>query len=373
MVSHDEIRNILSPTRLEDFELESSSRAYNGFTLFMKHYYHRLKADETPESLIEGFESMRVFDDSSATVYSDDASSISTTLSVAMINSDNIIMNQGYHHTVLANIWNNLDASNQSFWNERAKLLNQQPLVGHFVEVPRALLDNNQLSTCKVLKGLSLDWHRFVKGARSGLLKDPSSKQSSKTYKFISENITVGLQSYRKLSVSTTLVNTIFGENFEDVHDHIVYRSKNRIFMYFASYKVLKDIFKINNLSAVEYVKKKNTYLCCGKVNIQYNKQNILGYVLDENQNYFKVLMADNMGIKVRKPLLVSNVREDGKTISVNYDYGDINEIPPDTYAITYFWPTRIKVYQNAVENVHILMNKVVLNEQNEVQVQLSS
>ena len=115
----------------------------------MKHYYHSLKNDETPESLIEGFESLRVFDDSSATAYSDDASSISTTLSLAMINSNNIIMNESYHHTVLANIWNNLDAPNQSFWNKRAKILNQQPLVGHFVEVPLALLENHQLSTQK--------------------------------------------------------------------------------------------------------------------------------------------------------------------------------------------------------------------------------
>ena len=257
MVSHDEIRNMLSPTRLEDFEIESSSRAYNGFTLFMKHYYHRLKADETPESLIEGIESMRVFDDSSATIYSDDASSISTTISVAMINSNNIITNQGYQHTVLADIWNNLEASNQTFWNDQAKLLNQQPLVGHFVEVPRVLLHNYQLSSHKVLKGLSLDWHRFVKGARSALLKDPSSHQSSKTYKFLTENITIGLQSYRKMSVSATLVDTIFGANFEEVHDYIVYQTKNRSFMYFASYKVLKDILEINNHSAVKYVKKK--------------------------------------------------------------------------------------------------------------------
>ena len=79
MVSYDQVRNILTTTRLEDFELESSSRAYNGYNLFMKHYYHSLKTDETPEALIEGFESLRVFDDSSATAYSDDASIISTT------------------------------------------------------------------------------------------------------------------------------------------------------------------------------------------------------------------------------------------------------------------------------------------------------
>ena len=223
------------------------------------------------------------------------------------------------------------------------------------------------------MRGLSLDWHRFVKVARSGLLKDPSAQQSSKTYKFLTETVTVGLQSYRKLSVSAILIETIFGANFEDVHDYIVYQTKKRAYIYFSSYKVIRKFLQINNHSAVKYVKNKITYLCCGKVNVEYNKQNILGYVMDETNDYFKVLLANNMGIKVKKPLLVSNVREDGKTISVHYDYGDINDIKPNTYVVTYFWPTRIKVYQNTIENVHILMNKVVLDEKCQVLVQLSS
>ena len=372
MVTYHEIRSILSTSTLQEFELESSSRSYVGYTLFMKHYYHFLRLDDTVESLIEGLESMKVFDDGSATTSSDDASSISTNFSDTISSGGNIIK-YGYHQTLLSNIWNELDTSNQFFWNNRAKWLNQQPLLGAFIEVPSPLLENNQLSTSKVLKGLSSDWCRFVKICRASLLKDPSSKQSTKTYTFLNEKVTVGLQSYRKLSISTILMEAIFGTNFEAVQDQILYQTKKRVYINFSSYENLKSIFEKNNYSAVKSIKAKNTYLCCGKVNVTINKRNILGYVIDEDANYFKVLLVSNMGIRVKKPLLVTNVQENGKIISARYDYGDVSNVKPDTYVVTYFWPTRIKILINAIENCHILMNKLVLDENNQIQEQLCS
>ena len=89
---------------------------------------------------------------------------------------------------------------------------------------------------------------------------------------------------------------------------------------------------------------------------------------MDEDSTYFKVLLVSNMGIKVKNPLLVTNVQENGKIISARYDYGDVSNVEPNKYIVTYFWPTGIKILVNAIDNFQILMNKVVLDENNEIQ-----
>ena len=204
-------------------------------------------------------------------------------------------------------------------------------------------------------------------------MKYPSSKQSIKTYTFLNEKVTVGLQSYHKLFISAILMDAIFGPSFELVQDQVLYKSKKKVYINFSSYEKLKGIFEKNKYSAVKFHKSNNTYLCCGKVNLRINKKNILGYVMDEDDTFFKVLLVSNVGIKVKKPLLVTNVQENGKIISATYDYGDLSNVEQDTYVVTYFWPTRIKILIDAIDNFHILMNKVVLDGNNEVQEQLCS
>lgn len=89
---------------------------------------------------------------------------------------------------------------------------------------------------------------------------------------------------------------------------------------------------------------------------------------MDEDDTFFKVLLVSNVCIKVKKPLLVTNVQENGKIISTTYDYGNLSNVEEDTYVVTYFWPTCIKILIHAIENFHILMNKLVLDGNNEIQ-----
>ena len=120
MVTYHQICNILSATILQDFEQESSSRACVEYTLFMKHYYHFLNLDESVETLIQGLESLNVFDDRTASKSTDDTSRISTNFSDSISSGGNLIQ-YGYHQALLSNICNELDTSNQPLWNHRAK------------------------------------------------------------------------------------------------------------------------------------------------------------------------------------------------------------------------------------------------------------
>ena len=60
MVTYDQIVRVLSTNTLQEFELESYSRKYVGYTLLMKHYYHFLQLDDTVEYVIEGIDSLKV-------------------------------------------------------------------------------------------------------------------------------------------------------------------------------------------------------------------------------------------------------------------------------------------------------------------------
>ena len=97
MVTYIQIRNDLSTATLEDLEIESSSRSYNGYTLLMKHYYYHLgNEDNKSQELIVGFESIMILHDSSTSVSTEEESSITTNFSESLSIGERII-NKNYH------------------------------------------------------------------------------------------------------------------------------------------------------------------------------------------------------------------------------------------------------------------------------------
>ena len=362
---------------LMEFEIGSESQKYSGYTLFSKHYFCYLKEEENynepyaksvtemlQDMLIEADESISEEDEES---YDSDSVKSSTTTST----SDVIAPCRN-----MANMWNGQSARNQSFWRLRAVRLNAHPLVGSFCAIPECLLDSERkLSSTKVLMGIREDWCRFVKICRSALGKYSSQKESISSYKFLNEKVNVGLQSYRALSMSTLLIHALFGEQFSNelIQNDMVYQRKKRVFMYFASYRKIQEVFGINEYSAMTFTKRKNTYFCCGKVNVKYEEKSIIGYVMDEDDVYFKVLLSNNIGVKCKKPLVVSQVVEDGKITSVRYDYDVGVDHDNIDYSITQFWPVRFKFQRNSIHNCQFMLNKVVLDENNTVNINLSS
>ena len=92
MVTYIQIRNDLSTATLEDLEIESSSRSYNGYTLLMKHYYYHLGNDDNnSQALIVGFESLMILHDSSTSVSTEEESSITTNFSESLSIGERII------------------------------------------------------------------------------------------------------------------------------------------------------------------------------------------------------------------------------------------------------------------------------------------
>ena len=77
-------------------------------------------------------------------------------------------------------------------------------------------------------------------------------KDSQTTYFFLGELVKFGTRAYRSFAVSEILLRVIFGVKYSNplVEDYIVYKSKKRIFMYFASHRVLNSIFNCNGVLA---------------------------------------------------------------------------------------------------------------------------
>ena len=225
------------------------------------------------------------------------------------------------------------------------------------------------------MRALTTDWIRFVKMFRLSIIRNTSRSQSLATYNFLNDRVTIGTQSYRRCMISALLLEVIFGTSFSspNIQESIVYRSKNCIYMYINSYMSIKKVLDINNLSPINFQKKKLQYICCGKFNLVKHKNNITGYVLDEDKHEFKVLLRNDMCVKVKKQKIVSLVGQNQKIKSVHYVYEHILSSMEDQYVVTEFWPIRIKIMKNAMNNMVYVLNKVVLKNDLKVHQILSS
>ena len=67
--------------------------------------------------------------------------------------------------------------------------------------------------------------------------------------------VKVVTQEYRSFAISEILLRVVFGVNFSNplIEDFNVYKSKTRIFIYFASHRGLKSVFDFNGVRAVNY------------------------------------------------------------------------------------------------------------------------
>ena len=103
------------------------------------------------------------------------------------------------------------------------------------------------------------------------------------------------------------------------------------------------------------------------------NDRNLTGYVLDEDQYNLKVLLRNDLCIKVKKPKIISFVGMDENIKTILYQYEEITADNMERYVVTEFWPIRIRIMKNAMDNMIYLINRLVLNEDMKIHQLLSS
>ena len=279
-------------------ELESNSRKYTGYTLFSRQFYFIFKSERHKH--IKCTSSVDVV---MAKVTISDSYEENSSYSSFSIESDDVAQDSSDVMKHMCKMWNDMVSEQQSYWRRRALLLNKEPKLGEFKELPDFLSDSGAFLTNRFLPLLTNDWNRFVKIMRSSL-KQHRCRESDRTYNFLGEVVTVGTQSYRCISVSDILLETIFGHNYScnKILDLIVYKSTNLIHMNFASARRLQDVFTMNKNCGVNFIVEGNRYVCCGKVQLVWKGKLILGYIMDEDDTHYHVHIMMNMIIKVKNP-----------------------------------------------------------------------
>ena len=128
-------------------------------------------------------------------------------------------------------------------------------------------------------------------------------------------------------------------------------------------YEALRSIFEHNGLSGVLFTKRNYNYYGCGRVSLMKNKKYILGYIMDESDTKLKVLTTGDFCVVVDKPMIVTMKNEDTKHTNVFYKYHEATDA--NRYYVTEIWPVRIKITSGGVNNLKMLISKVVVNKFN--------
>ena len=125
--------------------------------------------------------------------------------------------------------------------------------------------------------------------------------------------------------------------------------TKNQVLLHICSQKRMKTLFSKEASNATEFlVKKYNinyTHSCCDKINVLFNKKNIIGYILEESRGKWKILLENNK-IIYKNPLKYSSEQN-------KYIYETTGK-----YLITYYWPIRILMKYNG-NGIRITLNRV--------------
>ena len=234
-------------------------------------------------------------------------------------------------------------------WNSRAKKLNRRKVPGKYVNLPweEEREDNTKV---KVLNALSYEWDVVVSFLRNCITRQPKALLSSMSYKFGSERVIIGSQTYRNFRFSYLAEISIFGPNFSLLSSNeIISNTKKMVLVHIASQRRMKDLFSKEDLVATEFCVSKNNmeYIqsCCGKVNINYNNRFIIGYILLEDaRGRWKILLSDN-NIILKPKLKFDNEKK-------CYIYPSNGK-----YNIDMYWPIRLLITKNG-KGMKVTLNR---------------
>ena len=157
MVTYEEIKSS-TPSHITHQEIFGGKRGYSGLSIFIRHYYRVLRAQNSVECVILGIEDLLNLD-------SDDDSCVDMeSRSIASLHQAENDMSLISNNPNIIRMWNSLSDKEQDLWRDRAERLNSHPVPGFFTEFPSCLLgSDNEISLSAILDCLSRDYIRFSK------------------------------------------------------------------------------------------------------------------------------------------------------------------------------------------------------------------
>ena len=337
--AHDIIR-----MKMNKKEREHKGRNRLGFHVYLSRFYfefYKLPIEQQQKEIFSSlgidFHSLHGYNNNG---YNED-SSIDSTDSIFTTPVNHRIV-----HKAACRVWKMLPVELKTAWNKRAKKLNKRKLPGKFLVVPF----ENGLKE-QVLNSLSYEWNDLVGVFRRCLTRNPKIILSTLRYRFGDETVTIGSQSYRDFRVSYLVELVIFGRYFKSLHNsEIIKRTKKQIIVHISSKKRMDELFSKEGLNATEFLMEASDnqqydQTCSGKVSIMVGGKLILGYILTESNNKWKILLRNNKMINIK---------------ALHYNTERKEYVLPTTgkYIITAYWPIRFLIRLNG-KGIRMTLNRL--------------
>ena len=156
--------------------------------------------------------------------------------------------------------------------------------------------DNLSQSEMLLLHSLTKDWDRFSRQMKKAVTSVPTRLLSQKTKVFGLQRIIVETQSFRMLAVGELVLCAIFGKGWNKLHkNEIVHESTNSMVAHISSSKRMACIFRVKDVCFLKYtLHGAEYYYACGKVAVSYGGKEIIGYITDENEDQWTIILQNN-------------------------------------------------------------------------------
>ena len=144
-------------------------------------------------------------------------------------------------------------------------------------------------------------------------MRSPKSKMCSKTVWFGHEHVLILSQTFRRLFINSLIVVIFLGDNYSKMEEgERVYKTKRVTILHLSCLTRMKEIFMVADLCAVSIlnISSNNTHTCCGKVNTIKDGKNLIGYILDEVDNKWCVMLANNKMVQLNKVVNCHDIKK---------------------------------------------------------------
>ena len=239
-----------------------------------------------------------------------------------------------------ARMWEGTSAELKQAWKNRTERLNDRaPNDGSFEEVPDELFEPSLEDT--VTESLTKEWRHvssmIMHSVNLNIKKFMGDSYAQ--YRFGNETVVLYTQAYKSFYLSHLLKLTIFGSPlYSKLLPHeLIIKTRKQALVFFYSHRRISDLFSFGGLNATIFFKDSLKYVCCAKVNLRHDGKNIVGYVMDEENNNLKIKVeGEEEYISLQRP------QYDAANGLFMYDNTDGNQ--SQNYTISQLWPIRMKL-----------------------------
>ena len=316
---------------LSDRENNSRSRRRVGYHVYLSRYF--LDFNNSSEAIrnkaARALPNFRVVND----IFDEDSDDSATNHNVAITNRLPSFR-PGDIMKLACMRWRGLPERMRENWRVRARYLNARPLPGEFKKIP-LVLQPNFVST--ILESLTLEWVQFSNDLTTGI-KRPRKVVQEDAKGCVRclgrERVVCRNEVVRKMRFSHILGLSLFGGEYKKLKaKEIVQRMKTGVVVHIATRRRMVKLFTMNSMCACECEAKGIDYSCAGKVAIEKNGRQSIGYIMNERDDGWLEVVTRNRhsSIWVMKPIF-----DDEKKLYV-YPKGGCGG-----YKVVQYWPIRI-------------------------------